>query len=259
MGGAMLDGWLASKTPPKIFVMDRHKANDDARFSVVKTAEEIPSSFTPDIIVLAVKPAAAETAITSLVKALGSRASSCAILSVLAGKTCLSLAEMAKNAGQAMPVLRAMPNTPTSVGAGMSGFFASPEASKTQAQICHDLMLAIGEVVTVDKEEDLATVTGISGSGPAYVFLLAELLEKAAVKYGLPADSARRLARATIYGAGRMLQTLPEDAETLRKNVTSPNGTTAAALSVLMEENAWPKNVPEAVQAARKRSDELAS
>lgn len=258
MGGALLDGWLASPTPPRLVILDRHRTGSDDAITVVRTAAEIPAGFKPDIIVLAVKPAAAEIMIDAIGKALGPRMSNAAILSVMAGRTCAALSDAARLAGADIPVLRAMPNTPSAVGAGISGLYAAPSATPEQKSICHDLLFAVGDVVPVENEDDLSVVTAISGSGPAYVFLLAELLEKAGQQHGLSPTIARRLARGTIYGAGRMLDDLPDSAEDLRKAVTSPNGTTAAALAVLMKSDAWPETVPKAIDAATKRADELA-
>lgn len=258
MGGALLDGWLASPTPPRLVILDRHRTGSDETITIVRTAAEIPADFQPDIIVLAVKPAAAEIVIDAIGKALGSRMNSAAILSVMAGRTCDALSEAARQAGADIPVLRAMPNTPSSVGAGISGLYAPEATTPEQKSICHDLLFAVGDVVPVENEADLSVVTAISGSGPAYVFLLAELLEKAGQEHGLSPQTARRLARGTVYGAGRMLDDLPESAEELRKAVTSPNGTTAAALAILMKPDAWPETVPKAIDAATKRADELA-
>ncbi|MBS1033502.1 pyrroline-5-carboxylate reductase [Gluconobacter cerinus] len=258
LGGALLDGWLASPTPPHIIVVDRHRSSSDDTFSVVRAASDIPSTFTPDIIVLAVKPATAEDAISALGESLGSRMKKAALLSVMAGRTCAALSDATSNSGATLPILRAMPNTPSAIGAGISGFYASPQATEEQTSLCHELLFAVGDVVRVDSEEDLLAVTAVSGSGPAYVFLLAELLEKAGEAHGLSQTTARRLARGTIYGAGRMLDDMPDDAADLRKAVTSPNGTTAAALNVLMAPDAWPSNISKAIDAATKRADELA-
>lgn len=258
MGGALLDGWLASPTPPNLVVLDRHRAACDDGTTVVRTAADIPERFRPDLIVLAVKPAAAETAIDAIGTALGPRLMGAAILSVMAGRTCTALSEAAQHAGADIPVLRAMPNTPSAIGAGISALYASPFATDRQKALCHDLLSAVGDVVPVMKEEDLSVVTALSGSGPAYVFLLAELLEHAGRTHGLSEETARRLARGTIYGAGRMLDDLPDNAGDLRKAVTSPNGTTAAALNVLMAPDAWPRTVLQAIDAATKRADELA-
>ncbi|GBR43857.1 pyrroline-5-carboxylate reductase [Gluconobacter roseus NBRC 3990] len=258
MGGALFDGWLASPTPPRLVVLDRHRTCSGDAVSVVRTAAEIPADFQPDIIVLAVKPAVAEIVIDAIGKALGARMNNAAILSVMAGRTCKSLADAARLNGADVPVLRAMPNTPSAIGAGISGLYASDTATAEQKTICHDLLFAVGDVVPVEKEADLSVVTAISGSGPAYVFLLAELLEEAGQQHGLSPTVARRLARGTIYGAGRMLDDMPDSAEDLRKAVTSPNGTTAAALAVLMKSDAWPETVPKAIDAATKRADELA-
>ncbi|GBR53935.1 pyrroline-5-carboxylate reductase [Neokomagataea thailandica NBRC 106555] len=258
LGSALLGGWLASPNPPRLVVLDRHKTCDNDNVTVIRTADSVPDDFTPDIIVLAIKPAVAEDVIASLAETLGARLDKAAFLSVMAGRTCASLSAAAKKSGHSCPTLRAMPNTPSTLGAGVSGLYASPEATEQQTQLCHDLLSAVGDVVEVTEEKDLLGVTALSGSGPAYVFLLAELLEKAGQAQGLSPENARQLARGTIYGAGRMLHELPDDAEKLRKAVTSPNGTTAAALAELMKEEAWPTAIEKAINAAVKRADELA-
>ncbi|GBR44574.1 pyrroline-5-carboxylate reductase [Neokomagataea thailandica] len=258
LGGALLDGWLASPNPPRMVVLDRHKNCDNENVTIIRSADSVPDDFAPDIIVLAVKPAVADDVITSLTQTLGQRLENAAFLSVMAGRTCASLSAAAQKAGQKCPTLRAMPNTPSTIGAGVSGLYAAPDCTEAQTRLCHDLLSAVGDVVEVSEEKDLLGVTALAGSGPAYVFLLAELLEKAGQAHGLSAETARRLARGTIYGAGRMLNELPDDAETLRKAVTSPNGTTAAALSELMQEEAWPRAVDKAISAAVHRAEELA-
>lgn len=262
MGGALLDGWLASPAVPNLTVLDRHRQEESGDVLIVRDASELPRALKPDLIVLAVKPAKAEAVIAGIGAALGPNLHDAALLSVMAGRTCAALAQAAAGTGgwngAPVPVMRAMPNLPAAIGAGISGLYVPPGVPAALAALSRDLLSVIGDVVTVEKESDISTVTAISGSGPAYVFLLAELMEKAGAAHGLPRPVARRLARATIYGAGRMLDDLPDDAETLRRAVTSPNGTTEAALGILMNPDAWPACVPKAIDAAAKRADELA-
>ncbi|MDQ2803112.1 MAG: pyrroline-5-carboxylate reductase, partial [Pseudomonadota bacterium] len=175
-------------------------------------------------------------------------------LSIMAGRTLAGLATALPGA----TLVRAMPNTPAAIGQGMSVACAGPGVSDAGRSLCDTLLGAVGEVAWVEDEALLDAVTAVSGSGPAYVFLLAELLEQAGTEQGLPPDLARRLARATLFGAGALLAATEEDAAALRQAVTSPGGTTQAALTVLMTENAWPVLVSKAVAAAANRSRELA-
>lgn len=255
MGGALMRGWVSSPTPPRIFILDRKLQDAPAGCTIFRTPEEITPDVKPDIIVLAVKPAGAEAMLSSLKTVLGERMNHTALLSVMAGKSCEKLASWCGRAD--MPVIRTMPNTPSCVGAGATGLYASPHVSQAQKDLAIRLMEQVGTVVSVPHEEDLRSVIAIAGSAPAYVFYLAELLEKVGQDFGLDAHASRALVRGMIYGVGKMLHELPEDAETLRKNVTSPNGTTAAALSVFMKEEHWPRLIPEAAKAAIKRSREL--
>jgi pyrroline-5-carboxylate reductase len=156
-------------------------------------------------------------------------------------------------------LVRAMPNTPAAVRRGVSVACANAATSARQKALCAELLAAVGSVLWVDDEALLDPVTAVSGSGPAYVFLLAECLARAGEDAGLPADLARRLARETVAGAGELLARSELSAETLRRKVTSPGGTTAAALSVLMaEEDGLRSLLGRAVAAATRRSRELA-
>jgi pyrroline-5-carboxylate reductase len=151
-----------------------------------------------------------------------------------------------------------MPNTPAAVRQGFTVAFAGPGVSAAQRDLADTLLAATGEAAWVDEEGLLDPVTAVSGGGPAYVFLLAELLEKAAAEQGIPQDLARRMARATVAGSGALLGASTEDAAQLRRNVTSPKGTTERALAVLMAEDAWPGHISRAIAAATARSRELA-
>ncbi|GBQ05280.1 pyrroline-5-carboxylate reductase [Saccharibacter floricola] len=255
MGGALAQGWMAAQNPPKLMVLDRKLQQAPGDSPIVRAASDIPADFQPDIIVLAVKPAGADAMLATLRDALGERLHKSALLSVMAGKTCDHLAQAC--GWDDMAVIRTMPNTPSSVGAGTTGLYASPHVSEAQKQIAITLMKQVGTVVPVSRETDLRSIIAIAGSAPAYIFFLTELLEKTGVELGLTAEQSRELARSMMYGAGKMLHDLPEDASTLRKNVTSPNGTTAAALAVFMDENNWPRTVKLAAQAAVRRSEEL--
>ena len=151
-----------------------------------------------------------------------------------------------------------MPNTPAAVRQGITVATAGAGVSAAQRALCDTLLTAIGEVAWVDDESLLDPVTAVSGGGPAYVFLLAELLERAAIEQGIPPDLARLMARKTVSGSGALLAASTEDAAVLRKNVTSPGGTTERALAVMMADAAWPRVISEAIAAATARSRELA-
>ncbi|MCC2112529.1 MAG: pyrroline-5-carboxylate reductase, partial [Hyphomicrobiales bacterium] len=177
------------------------------------------------------------------------------VVSIAAGTTVNTLRA---GLGPDVAVVRAMPNTPAQVGRGITAAYAMPEVTLAQRSVVARLLEAVGGIVWLDDEAEIDAVTAVSGSGPAYVFLLAECLAEAGVKAGLPADIAARLARDTVSGAGELLYQSDLDPATLRKNVTSPGGTTAAALEVLMGPDGLAELMQKAVAAAAGRSRELA-
>lgn len=255
MGSALAQGWIESNLNPHLLAVDRSAPSENKTYPLIHSIEEIDENFIADIIIIAVKPNYAETTIQTLRTTLKDRFRHAALLSVMAGKSCASLAKATEN--ENFPIIRAMPNTPSSIGAGVTGLYYSPSVDDKQKELVQKLMSASGEIVIVPKEKDLQIVTAISGSGPAYIFLLAELLEENGVKMGLERKIAKILARQMIYGAGKMLHILPEEAAQLRKNVTSPNGTTQAALNILMHQDALPKHIAQALQAAAHHAQEL--
>lgn len=253
MGSALLAGWR-ERGISTVHVVDpalqaRRLAGDGV--SVVASAAELPPGFAPEAIVLAVKPQLAADAIPPLRRFAGSAL----FVSIMAGKT---IAWLARQLGTEAAILRAMPNTPAAVRQGVTVAVSGPAVSPAQRELGESLLKAVGSVFLTEDEALLDPVTAVSGGGPAYVFLLAELLERAAVEQGIPAPLARDLARRTIIGSGALLAASDEDAATLRRAVTSPGGTTERALAVLMEENAWPKAASAAIAAATARSRELA-
>lgn len=257
MGGALVRGWVSSPTPPRLFILDRKLKEAPEGAKIFRTPQEITADVAPDIIVLAVKPAGAEAMLAELQKVLGPRLHKAALLSVMAGKDCAQLAAFCGR--DDMAVIRTMPNTPSSVGAGTTGLYASAHVSAEQKELAIKLMEQVGTVVEVPEEDDLRSVIAVAGSAPAYIFFFAEMLEKTGRNLGLSPQAARTLVRSMIYGSGKMLHDLPEDASTLRENVTSPNGTTAAALNIFMAEDGLSKLTPLAAEAAIKRSRELDS
>lgn len=250
MGGAMLAGWRERGLAPSIAVDPMLPPAPGPEVTVVADAGAIPATFKPSAIVLAVKPQNAAETLPLYAKYAGTSV----MLSIMAGRT---LAGMRALLGEAS-VVRAMPNTPAAVRQGVTVACPGPGVTAAQRALCDTLLSAIGSVAWVDDEALLDPVTAVSGSGPAYVFLLAELMEQAAIEQGIPADLARKLARETVSGSGALLAASAEDAAVLRKNVTSPGGTTAAALAVLMEPTAMPDALSRAIAAATARSRALA-
>lgn len=255
MGGAMLSGWLKSGVPGSaVVVVDPGPSAAmlativDAGASHVTTA---PAGLKAGVLFLAVKPQVMEVVLPAVKSIVGPQT---VVVSVAAGKT---LAFLEKHLGEAAMV-RAMPNTPAMVGRGVTGAFANARVSAKQRDGVNALLRVSGPVEWVPSESDIDSVTALSGSGPAYVFYLVECMAEAGRKLGLQADLAMRLARETVAGAGELLHQSPDDAARLRQNVTSPGGTTAAALSVLMAEDGMQPLFDQALAAARKRAEELA-
>ncbi|MCO6178889.1 pyrroline-5-carboxylate reductase [Ciceribacter sp. RN22] len=255
MGGAMLAGWLKSGIPgSSITVLD--PGPSEAMLARIREAgatytSEVPQGLSVGILFLAVKPQVMGAVLPPLKSLVGPET---VVVSVAAGKT---LSFMESHLGAA-PMVRAMPNTPAMVGRGITGAFANAGVSEAQRQVVDGLLKVSGPVEWVSSEADINAVTALSGSGPAYVFYLVECMAEAGRKAGLPADLAMRLARETVSGAGELLHQSPDDAQRLRQNVTSPGGTTAAALSVLMADDGMQPLFDRAVEAARKRAEELA-
>jgi pyrroline-5-carboxylate reductase len=177
------------------------------------------------------------------------------VVSIMAGRT---LAFLQSPLPRATAIVRAMPNTPAAIGRGITVAVGNKHVTSAQKELADRLLAATGAVEWITDEAHMDAVTAVSGSGPAYVFLLAEALARAGVAAGLPEALAEKLARLTVAGSGELLNNTPEDAATLRQNVTSPGGTTAAALAVLMAEDGLAPLMQRAVAAATKRSRELA-
>jgi len=250
MGGAMLAGWRERGLGETI-VIDPFAAGPLPGATLLRDPAEIPAGFAPAAIVLATKPQEAPATLPHYARFLGSGV----FVSIMAGKT---VAFMQGALGEAAAVVRAMPNTPAAIRQGFSVAFASASVTPAQRALADTLLAATGETAWVEDEALLDPVTAVSGGGPAYVFLLAEVMERAAIEQGIPAELARRMARATVAGSGALLGASAEDAAVLRKNVTSPKGTTERALAVLMAEPAWPALMSQAIAAATARSRELA-
>ncbi|MCW3476023.1 pyrroline-5-carboxylate reductase [Limobrevibacterium gyesilva] len=251
MGGAMLAGWRERGLAPSVAVDPTLPASPGAGVTVAAAAADIPAGFTPAAVVLAVKPQNAAETLPLYARFAGSAV----MLSIMAGRTIAGLGALL---GADAAIVRAMPNTPAAVRQGVTVACAGPGVTPSQRDLCDTLLAAIGAVAWVDDEGLIDPVTAVSGGGPAYVFLLAELLERAAIEQGIPADLARLLARQTVSGSGALLAASREDAAALRRAVTSPKGTTERALAVLMADDAWPSAISRAIAAATARSRELA-
>lgn len=253
MGSAMLAGWRERGLAASFAVDPAPDAarNGGADLTVVSDLSSVPAGFDPAAVILAVKPQSAAEAVPAYARFAGSAV----FLSIMAGRTIGGIRTLL---GGSAAIVRAMPNTPAAVRQGIT--VATPNAAVTAGQrsLCETLLRAIGLVEWVEQEELLDPVTAVSGSGPAYVFLLAELMEQAAIEQGIAPDLARVLARQTVAGSGALLAASAESAADLRRAVTSPAGTTEAALKVLMAPDAMPKALSEAVAAATRRSRELA-
>jgi pyrroline-5-carboxylate reductase len=252
MGGAMLDGWLAlGLDPAKIAVLEPKPSAEIAALAARGVRLNPASVNDASVIVIAIKPQDA-AAVVSTLKPLV-RPNTVAI-SIMAGP---KLGFLQGALGECA-IVRTMPNTPAAIGRGITVAVPNARVTQNQRALADALLRAVGMVEWVDDEALIDAVTAVSGSGPAYVFLLAESLARAGAAAGLPADLSARLARATVSGAGELLHRSPLEAATLRQNVTSPGGTTAAALGVLMAENGLDPLMQAAVAAATKRSRELA-
>jgi pyrroline-5-carboxylate reductase len=250
LGTALLTGWLDAGVPPNaIWVIEPNPTNW-LQTSGVHLNEGLPPR--PSVALLAVKPQMMGTALPAL-QALGNGTT--LFISIAAGTT---IATFEAALGAETPIIRTMPNTPAMVGRGITALCRNAHATEADMELAWALMAAVGQVVTLESEHLIDAVTAVSGSGPAYVFHLIEAMAAAGVAEGLPEPVAMQLARATVCGAGELAFRSPEAAAQLRINVTSPGGTTAAALAVLMDEaTGFPALLQRAVKAAADRGREL--
>jgi len=251
MGSAMLEGWLARGLPPaSVWVRDPNPS-DWLKSQGVNLNGETPE--TPAIVLVAVKPQMMGDAVPQLA-AMGNGET--LFVSVAAGTT---IATFEKMLGHQTPIVRAMPNTPAAIGRGITAIVANKHAGSAGLDEAEMLLSAVGEVVRLEDETQIDAVTGVSGSGPAYVFHMIEAMAAAGEAQGLSPEMAMQLAKATVAGAGALAMQADESPSQLRVNVTSPNGTTQAALEVLMDEKSgFPPLLKRAVAAAADRSRELA-
>ncbi|RYG90712.1 pyrroline-5-carboxylate reductase [Loktanella sp. IMCC34160] len=251
MGSAMLAGWLKGGLPAaSVWVIDPYPS-DWVTAQGVHVNADLPAD--PAIALIAVKPQMMGDALPSM-QALGNGTT--LFVSVAAGTP---IATFETVLGDRTPIIRAMPNTPAAVGRGITAIIGNGMTGAGHLDLAQSLLEAVGQVVRLDSEDQMDAVTGVSGSGPAYVFHLIETLAAAGVAQGLSPELSMQLAKATVAGAGALAEAAEEDPAQLRVNVTSPNGTTQAALEVLMNEtDGFPALLTRAVAAATNRSKELA-
>ena len=253
MGAALFAGWAAQGLPASVLVDPVLPAGvARPQDTLLANLDALPAGFRPGAVILAIKPQMAAATLPLLGPLLQDDA---AVLSILAG---LPIARLSALLGRSNAIVRAMPNTPAAIGQGMTVAVAGPGVTPAQHALCTRLLEAAGELAWLADETLIDEVTAVSGCGPAYVFLLAELLEQQGVSLGLPPALARQLARKTVSGSGALLAASADESAQLRRNVTSPNGVTERALAVLMDRAAWPASIREALRAAAARSRELA-
>jgi pyrroline-5-carboxylate reductase len=252
MGLAMARGWIAAGLPPNQLVLVDPKPGETT-IAFVREHDlrllESPLGILVHVLVLAVKPQIVRQVLAEIAPAVGPHTM---VISIVAGIPIATIAGALDTAR----IVRAMPNTPAQVGKGITGAVGSG-ITDNDRHAADALLEAMGQVIWFGAEKSLDTVTAVSGSGPAYVFHLVEALAAAAMRHGLEAAEAMKLARQTVIGAAALMDADPLPAPQLRENVTSPNGTTAAALSVLMAPDGLEQLIDRAVLAAKRRSEEL--
>lgn len=254
MGGALLQGWLDAGLNPNAVVVIDPSPNADATAMLAAAGIEPldkPPSGVARVLVVAVKPQVIASVLPGLRGLVGTETT---VVSIAAGTPVKALRDALGDAA----IVRAMPNTPARVARGVTVAFATPQVDGAGGTLVTELFEAVGEILWVKDEKLIDAATAVSGSGPAYVFHMVEALTEAAQSIGFEPEMAERLARGTVVGAAELLYQSDTPAGTLRENVTSPNGTTAAALTVLMNRTGMKSLMKRAVTAARKRARELA-
>jgi pyrroline-5-carboxylate reductase len=256
MGSALLGGWLGQGADGQsISIVDPAPSEEvqmAVRYKGVRVNPTASELAPPAVLFLAIKPQTLDEAAPQIAPLVGPDT---LVISILAGKT---TGNIKARLPAASGIVRAMPNTPAAIRRGISAAYATKGVNPEQRAAADHLLSAVGRVEWLEDESHLDAVTAVSGSGPAYVFLLAECLAEAGAAVGLPPDLAARLARATVEGSGELMYRSPEKAVSrLREEVTSPGGTTAAALNILMGESGLKKLMEAAVAAATRRAEEL--
>lgn len=250
MGSALLAGWLESGLAPGAIHVIDPAPSDWLRGTGVAINRALPES--PAVVLIAVKPQMMADALP----AIGGFGADTLFVSIAAGTP---IRAFEATLGASARIVRTMPNTPAAIGRGITALIGNDEATDADLALAEDLMGAVGQTLRLEDEAQMDAVTALSGSGPAYVFHLVEAMAAAGISEGLPPEMAMQLARATVAGAGALVGASDDDAAQLRVNVTSPGGTTAAALGVLMnDEDGFPPLLTRAIKAAANRSRELA-
>ncbi|MBT7642693.1 MAG: pyrroline-5-carboxylate reductase [Rhodobiaceae bacterium] len=252
MGMALLDGWLAAGLEPSQFLVQDPKPSEALKNSGVALNPDAKSlaAHAPDITILAIKPQFIEAVLPALSLPDGSL-----VVSLMAGVPLATLSDML---GDKLACIRTMPNPPAAIGKGMTGLYADAQTTPDQRGATEALLQAVGQTVWLDTEAAIDSVTAISGSGPAYIFHMAEAMASAGEQLGLSRDIARQLAEQTLVGAAAMLEQMDTPSAQLRQNVTSPGGTTQAALDVLMADDGLGQLMHRATKAAQARAVALA-
>jgi len=258
MGSALLHGWLDRGYDAAAITVVEPDPSDDLSalvhegLSLVSDADGLADDIAPAVTVLAVKPQILGALLDGYAPLTKTKT---VFLSIAAG---ITVDRLTNALGRRAAIVRSMPNTPAAVGSGITVMTANKRVSKAQRELCQKLLSAVGETAWIDDEQLMDAVTAVSGSGPAYVFLMVEALAEAGVDAGLDPELADRLARATVIGSGDLLRQARETAAELRQNVTSPGGTTQAALEILMADDGLSELFGRAVARAAARSRELA-
>lgn len=260
MGSALLQGWLKSGLKAVTVVEPKPSAElrrlaKAKRIALVSAPSQVRAK--PSVCLVAIKPQVLKgeaAALAGFAQSSPGKKGGALMISIAAGT---SVAALAKAWGKKARIIRAMPNTPGAIGAGITGLFAAKGATAADRKKAASLLAALGRTEWVAKESLMDSVTAVSGSGPAYLFLMAEVLAEAGVAEGLPRAQAEKFARATVAGAGALLAADKSPAGKLREAVTSPGGTTAAALAVLMAKDGLALLMKRAVRAAARRAKEL--
>lgn len=254
MGTALLQGWLDQGLNPRAVVVVDPSPSEESAATLAEAgidALEAPPSGVARVLVVAVKPQAIGDVLPGLAGMVGNET---VVVSIAAGTPVKAIKAALGDAA----IVRAMPNTPARVGRGITVALATPQVDAVGGTLVTELFEAVGDVLWVDDEKMIDAATAVSGSGPAYVFHMVEALTDAAVSLGFSEEAAERLARSTVTGAAELMYQSDTPAATLRENVTSPKGTTEAALTVLMGRTGLKSLMKRAVTAARKRARELA-
>ncbi len=258
MGSALLGGWLGKGIEPSSITVVEPDADagriigNSHSVRVIANPDEIVSDFSPSVVVFAVKPQIMDNVVPGYARFAGP---GCVYLSIAAGRP---IAYFQRHLGPGAAIVRSMPNTPSAIGMGVTVCVNNPLVTDNQQATCRELLETVSEVFWIANEDMLDPVTALSGSGPAYVFLLAECMAAAGTELGLPEDMALRLARLTVSGAGELMRRSDDGPEILRQNVTSRGGTTAAALDILMAADGLKDIMSRAMTAAANRSRKLA-